>query len=66
MVEKNLKQNTHMYTHTHTHTHTTLLYTQYFVITYSGKESKTEYTYVYTHTHTHTPLCSIPETDTTL
>ena len=33
-------------------------YTQYFVITYNGKENEKEYTYshtyIHTHTHTHT------------
>ena len=47
-------------------------YTQYFVITYKGKESEKEYIhihiYIYTHTHTYTPesLWCKPEANTTL
>ena len=37
-------------------------YTQYFVITYKGKESEN----TYTHTHITESLCCTPETNTTL
>ena len=37
-------------------------YTQYFVITYKGKESEKEYIYIlYMHTHVTKSLCYTPE-----
>ena len=44
-------------------------YTQYFVITYKGKESEKEYIYIiyiYTHLYNSISLCCTPETNTTV
>ena len=38
-------------------------YTQYFVITYKGKESKEEHTHTHTHTYISESLCCTPETN---
>ena len=66
-ITQELRINTHILLYIRWITNKDLLYstgnsTQYFVITYMGKESEKMNIYIYTQE----PVCCIPETNTTL